>query len=222
MLSQHVSTNKSAPLQPLIYPVIQIALGAIKLNPSSQFFPLRFHLVESLLRLSRQTGVYIPLAPTLLEPLDSSLMKTHSSHSKKSDSILKPIEFEITLRVSTTYLSGPLAKAYRDQVAVKIVQLLTQFFDLYAGNPAFPELALPPVTVIKKWLKKNGGDCGPKVRHGLSGLIEILDEQANGLNNIVKEWNFLLKIFKMFKLSKNLTMDRYLNGSRNNNLYSKE
>src|SRR5271163_1884101 len=75
MLSQHVGSNKSSPLEPLVYPVIQVALGAIKLNPSSQYFPLRFHLVTALLRVSKHTGVYIPLAPSILEPLQSSLLK---------------------------------------------------------------------------------------------------------------------------------------------------
>lgn len=188
MLSQHVGSSKSSPLQPLVYPVIQVALGAIRLNPSSQYFPLRFHLVEGLLRLSRQTGVYIPLAPILLEPLDSSLMKT--SHSKKSETVLKPIEFEVTLRVSSTYLSGPSSKVYRDQVGQKIVSLLTQFFDLHGLNPAFPELAFPPVIMMKKWLKKHGKETGPKVRHGLSGLLEKLDEQAKWVEEKRKGMEF--------------------------------
>lgn len=176
MLSQHVGSNKSANLYPLVYPVIQIALGAIKLNPSSQYFPLRFHLVEALLRLSRQTGVYIPLTPILLEPLDSSLMRTLSA--KKSDTVLKPVELEVTLRVSASYLTGPSSRVYRDQVATKLVQLLAQFFNSHALSPAFPELLLPPVMVIKRWLKKYGGVCGAKVRMGLSGLVEKLDEHA--------------------------------------------
>lgn len=177
MLSQHVGVNKSSPLEPLIYPVIQVSLGAIKLNVSSQYFPLRFHIVESLLRLSRQTNVYIPLAPILLDPFDSAIMKS-SSHSKKSETVLKPVEFDVALRVSSSYLSGPTSRIYRDQVATKITQLLAQFFDLYSSNPAFPELALPPVTMLKRWLKKHGGECGPKVRHAISGLLEKLDEQS--------------------------------------------
>lgn len=178
MLSQHVGTNKSSPLQPLIYPVIQVILGTIKLNPSSQYFPLRFHLVEALLRLSRLTGVYIPLAPTLLEPLDSALMKASSSSKKSDKTVLKPVEFETTLRVSSTYLSGPSSKIYRDQIGSKIVQLLSQFFELYVLNPAFPELVLPAITIIKKWLKKYGGGCGPKVRHALGNFLEKVDEQT--------------------------------------------
>lgn len=173
MLSQHVGQNQSSPLHPLIYPVIQVALGTIKLNPSSQYFPLRFQVVESLLRLSRQTGVYIPLAPTLMEPLDSAIMKI--SKTKKTETTLKPIDLETTLRVSASYLTGPSSRVYRDQIALKMIDLLAQFFELHAKSPAFPELVLTPTIILKKWVKKYGGECGGKVRHALAELVEKLD-----------------------------------------------
>jgi nucleolar complex protein 2 len=121
--------------------------------------------------------MYIPLAPIILEPLDSSLMKTLLS-KKTTSTVLKPVEWESTIRVSGTYLSGPSSRVYRDQVAEKMVVLLAEFFDLHGLNPAFPELVLPPTIMIKKWLKKHGGDCGGKVRHVLLGLVEHLDLQA--------------------------------------------
>jgi nucleolar complex protein 2 len=173
MLSQHVGQNQSSPLHPLIYPVIQVAMGTIKLNPSSQYFPLRFQVVESLLRLSRQTGVYIPLAPTLMEPLDSAIMKI--SKTKKTETTLKPIDLETTLRVSASYLTGPSSRVYRDQIALKMIDLLAQFFSLHAKSPAFPELVLTPTIILKKWVKKHGGECGGKVRHALAELVEKLD-----------------------------------------------
>ena len=162
----------------MLYPVIQIALGVVKLNPSSQFFPLRFYVVEGLLRVSRATDTYIPLALTLLEPLDSALMKTPSAKKSAEKNVLKALELNVTLRVPTAYLSGPSSRVYRDQIAAHLISLLYQFFDLYALNPAFPELVLPPVWNVKKWLKKHGGETSAKVRHGLQSLVEKLDEQA--------------------------------------------
>lgn len=120
--------------------------------------------------------MYIPLAPTLLEPLDATVMK--SASNKKSHTVLKPVELDFTLKVSASYLSGPSARVYRDQVASKLVYLLAQFFDLHAQSPAFPELTVPPVVWIKRWVKKNGEGCGPKVRHALAGLVGKLEEHA--------------------------------------------
>jgi nucleolar complex protein 2 len=176
-LSHHVQ-NKQSPLHPLLYPVIQIALGVVKLNPSAQFFPLRCYVVEGLLRVSKATDTYVPLAPTLLEPLDSALMKTRAAKKSVEKNVLKALELNVTLRVPTAYLSGPSSRVYRDQIAAHLTSLLYQFFDLYALNPAFPELVLPPVWNLKKWLKKHGGETSAKVRHGLQTLVEKLDEQA--------------------------------------------
>lgn len=61
-----VTCNKPQ-LQPLIYPLIQVAVGVIKLLPTAQYYPLRFHIVEILIELSRDTAIFIPILPFLLE-----------------------------------------------------------------------------------------------------------------------------------------------------------
>lgn len=58
-------------LQPLIYPFVQVCLGTMKLVPTAQYFPLRFHVVQILMDLSKDTGVFIPVLPFLLEVRNS-------------------------------------------------------------------------------------------------------------------------------------------------------
>jgi nucleolar complex protein 2 len=72
ILSTHCSERvraerKNDSLQPMIYPFVQVAIGASRLIPTAQYFPLRFHCVKSLIELTRHTGVFIPLAPILFE-----------------------------------------------------------------------------------------------------------------------------------------------------------
>ena len=62
-------------LQPLVYPLAQILLGAARLVPTPRYFPLRLRLVRALNRLAQSTGVYIPVAPVLLEMLHWSELK---------------------------------------------------------------------------------------------------------------------------------------------------
>lgn len=61
-----VTYNKKI-MQQLVYPFVQICIGTIKLVPTAQYFPLRFHVVQILMDLSRDTGVFIPVLPFLLE-----------------------------------------------------------------------------------------------------------------------------------------------------------
>lgn len=54
-------------LRPLVYPLVQTTLGALQLQPTARYYPLRLHCVETLLNLIASTGTYIPLPPYLLE-----------------------------------------------------------------------------------------------------------------------------------------------------------
>lgn len=54
-------------LKPLLYPLIQTAVGTLSLQPSPKYYPLRLHCVRTLLELSEATGTFVPLASYLLE-----------------------------------------------------------------------------------------------------------------------------------------------------------
>jgi nucleolar complex protein 2 len=43
--------------------------------PTARYFPLRFHAIRSLNQLSRATRTFIPVAPMLLEVVDSQYVK---------------------------------------------------------------------------------------------------------------------------------------------------
>lgn len=61
------AVGNKQPLQALIYPFVQVCLGTLKLIPSAQYFPLRFHVTQILIELSRDTGVFVPVLPFLVE-----------------------------------------------------------------------------------------------------------------------------------------------------------
>lgn len=54
-------------LRPLIYPFVQIIIGALRLKPSAKYFPFRIHLLKLLNEISAQTETYIPLASYVFE-----------------------------------------------------------------------------------------------------------------------------------------------------------
>ncbi|KAF4984747.1 hypothetical protein FZEAL_108 [Fusarium zealandicum] len=180
VLAEHCSpikeaeAGKESQLKLLIYPLVQVTLGAMRLIPTSVYFPLRFHLIRSLLRVSRATGTFIPLASPLLEVLTSAEMKK----APKAASI-KPFDFATAYKAPKSYLR---TRVYQDGVGEQVVELLSEYFLLWATSVAFPELALPVIIQLKRWLKqarnKTQGNKNAKLVGQLVLLVQKLE--ANG------------------------------------------
>jgi nucleolar complex protein 2 len=170
-------TEPTSPLRPLIYPLVQVTLGALRLIPTATYFPLRFQLVRSLLRVSLATGTYIPLAAPLYEVFNSAEMRR-----APKPGTLKPLDFSVAIRAPKSYLR---TRVYQDGVAEQAQELLSEFFVLWAKNIAFPELALPVVVMLKRWLKEvnqrgaaKGGNKNQKVNTMMQLLVQKLEANS--------------------------------------------
>ncbi|KAF2627542.1 ribosome assembly protein-like protein Noc2 [Macroventuria anomochaeta] len=168
---REAESGKPSPLRPLIYPVVQVTLGAMRLIPTAQYFPLRFQLIRSLLRISSATSTYIPLAPALVEVLQSAEMK-----KPPKPSTLKTLEFSTQIRATKAYLR---TRIYQDGVGEQVAELLSEFFLLWTKNIAFPELALPVIVMLKRWVKamtkKSSGNRNAKINSLFALLIQKLE-----------------------------------------------
>jgi nucleolar complex protein 2 len=173
VLSSHCNSlletqnGKPSQLRPLIYPVVQVTLGAIRLIPTSTYFPLRFQLMRSLLRISQATETYIPLSAALLEVLNSAEMKKPAKAAT-----LRPLDFASNIRAPTSYLK---TKIYQDGVGEQVVELLSEFFVLWTKSIAYPELQLPVTVMLKRWIKaasKPTGNRNPKLNQTLALLVQ--------------------------------------------------
>ncbi|KAF2219451.1 Noc2p family-domain-containing protein [Elsinoe ampelina] len=172
--------GQTSPLRPLIYPVVQVTLGALRLIPTAAYFPLRFHLTRSLLRISSATGTYIPMAATMHEVLQSGEMRKPPKGSS-----LKALDFAVTIRAAKSYLG---TRVYQDGIGEQVQELLGEFFVLWAKNVAFPELSLPVIILLKRWLK----EIGPHSKHPnqnskVSGMIGLLVQKLDANCKWVEE-----------------------------------
>ncbi|KAJ4016401.1 Nucleolar Complex 2 protein [Fusarium irregulare] len=177
VLAEHCSplkeaeAGKESQLKLLIYPLVQVTLGAMRLIPTAVYFPFRFHLIRSLLRVSRATGTYIPLASPLIEVLSSAEMKK----APKAAS-LKPFDFATSYKAPKSYLR---TRVFQDGVGEQLVELLSEYFMLWATSIAFPELALPVIIQLKRWLKqarnKNAGNKNAKLASQLILLVQKIE-----------------------------------------------
>ncbi|KAF1829350.1 nucleolar complex protein 2 [Decorospora gaudefroyi] len=171
---REAESGKQSPLRPLIYPIVQVTLGAMRLIPTAQYFPLRFQLVRSLLRIAQATSTYIPLAPALVEVLNSAEMK-----KPPKPSTLKALDFSTSIRATKAYLR---TRIYQDGVGEQVAELLAEFFVLWTKNIAFPELALPVIVMLKRWVKamtkKSSGNRNTKVSSLIGLLVQKLEANA--------------------------------------------
>lgn len=80
---------------------VLLTLLGIRLIPTAQYFPLRFHVLRSMTTLGQATKVFIPLTPYLLEVLNSPEMAKQAKPST-----LKPLDWDVHLRAPKQYLGG--------------------------------------------------------------------------------------------------------------------
>ncbi|XP_068699854.1 nucleolar complex protein 2 homolog [Montipora foliosa] len=159
-------------LDPLIYPLVQTVIGAIKMVPAARYYPLRFHCIRSLNLLSEATDTYIPVAPFLLEILESE-----EFNKKMKMSTAKPTEFSCILKVTKQQLG---TKPYQDAVVDHIFELLLEFFCVHAHSIAFPEVALPAVVRLRKFIKTT---AVPKYRKQMKQLVDKIEETSTEVTN---------------------------------------
>lgn len=170
------TTTTTSQMSQLIYPLVQTSLGALRLMPTATYFPLRFQLIRSLLRVSKATGTYIPLAPSLYEVLASAEMRRVAKSST-----LKPLDFEVSIRAGKGYLR---TRVYQDGVGEQVVELLSEFFAVWARSIAFPELSLAVIVGLKRWLRdvqsreQGKGNRNGKVNGTVGLVVGKLEQQA--------------------------------------------
>lgn len=177
--------GRESPLRPLIFPLVQVTMGTLRLIPTAAYFPLRFHCMRSLMRLSAATNTFIPLVAPLYEVLSSAEMRKAPKPATS-----KPLDFDVTIRASKGYLR---TRVYQDGVGEQVLELLSEFFVLWAKHISFPELALPAIVMLKRWTKEaspynakkgqaNGKSRGPqpgnrnnRLNSGVTLLVQKLE-----------------------------------------------
>jgi len=171
LLSQTVdrfSKDKNDALRPLLYPLIQTTIGALKLVPTAKYFPLRFHLVRALVQIGESTGVYIHVSGFILDTLESAEMKRNAKPSSG-----KPIFFDNLLKCPKSHID---TKHFQDAVLNQVIELALGFYSSIAYSIGFPECVFPDLVRLRKFMKQSKAKS---VKGKLRPLIEKLDENSH-------------------------------------------
>nr|CAG4650005.1 EOG090X02MG [Sida crystallina] len=133
-------------LKPLLYPLVQIAIGTINLVATGRFYPLRFHIVSMLNQLSSSTGVFIPVLPFMLD-----ILQNHKFDKKVSKVSMKPLDLSCVLRVSQSQMAE---SGYRDAIIELLYDRILETMQCHSHSAAFPEMSLPVILQLKSFIKK--------------------------------------------------------------------
>lgn len=139
-------SKKQSSLSTLLYPLVQIIIGTIKVIPTQQYYPLRFHCVQMLINISKGTNTFIPILPFLLE-----VLSTYDFNKKHKNVSMKPISFTCILRMSKSQL---VENGFKDSIIDTIYKLILENAAKDSHLISFPELYIVCVIELKAFLKK--------------------------------------------------------------------
>ncbi|XP_037960444.1 nucleolar complex protein 2 homolog [Teleopsis dalmanni] len=176
------TTSNKPQLQPLLYPFVTITIGALRLIPTAQYFPLRFHCLQALITLSKETHIYMPILPLILEVLRSKTF--NSKHTVVS---MKPLQFTCILRLNKSQLAE---NGFRDEVVEQICALLLEYCAYESASLAFSDLVVPSVVHLKAYIK----DCrNANYSRKLKQLLDKIQENQRFIDQERRKINFSLK-----------------------------
>eukprot|EP01114_Cavostelium_apophysatum_P014289 TRINITY_DN3664_c0_g1_i2.p1 TRINITY_DN3664_c0_g1~~TRINITY_DN3664_c0_g1_i2.p1 ORF type:complete len:735 (+),score=233.27 TRINITY_DN3664_c0_g1_i2:175-2379(+) len=164
-----LTAHPNGQLQPLVYPVVQVIFGVMKLLPTSRYFPLRFMCARMLNGLAAASGTFINVVPQLLEVLNSHEMNEKPKGSNR------PLDFSVIIKVSNTQRR---TSSFQMATLSSMFELILENFTIYSRSIAFPELILPTIVMIKAYLKKKTLSTNPMFTKRAKQLMDHLNNNA--------------------------------------------
>lgn len=128
-------------------PLVQVALGLLKLPGTLKYCPLRLQVIRLLTDLEAKAKTYFPgVTPYILEILQSQELKMRS----KPDSRLKPVNFRIATKVAK---ENVMSLAFKEQAVQECCDALLRHVASFSMSISFPEVVLPLRLALKKHCK---------------------------------------------------------------------
>ncbi|CAF1666100.1 unnamed protein product [Rotaria magnacalcarata] len=163
-------STKEKLIQQLIHPLTELIIGTIRLVPTTRYYPLRFHCVRLLIKLTELTSVFVPVLPFLLEMFDmTDFNKRHKTATLKA----QYINFDTSLKLTKLQMDD---RAYKDGLMDQFYELVMLYLVHYAHHVTFPELVYPLILKCKKFIKVCKVQNFVKV---IRGLLEKVQENIN-------------------------------------------
>ena len=164
-------------LRALVYPLVQIIVGTVNLVSAAKYFPMRFHCVDLLNKLSAATGgTLIPVPALLLDVLRCP------EFGKIAASTRRPPRLEFSVKVSSKDLQ---TKGYQDLCVSRALELLEHHFQIHKWSIAFPELAHSTAAALRKFSRDSQVSRWRQLCKAVVARIERQVQAVEGKRNAV-------------------------------------
>jgi len=171
VLSTYVKCTNST-LFPLVYPLVEILLGIIKLYSNMNFIPLRLKCIKFCIELIKRCQVHVPIVPKVIHIIQMLRVK---KKYKKGDCTFD-------LRFSLTINEKEFHVKLHEFLVQKVCSVLMSYFNCYSMCVAFPELSLPIILLLKHEIKHNDY-LSTKIRKPVMFLCKKVKEHACWIQN---------------------------------------
>ncbi|KAF2357815.1 Nucleolar complex protein 2 [Trinorchestia longiramus] len=211
-------THPSTVLEPLVYPVVQLAFGTMKLQESPRFYPLTLRICAMLTDLAAATSVFIPVLPHLVNVVtqmkgnkwNKELPNRNTNKKEGSQApeaslpnwqcVLKLSEGELGKRV--------IARSLIEECLLQI----TRYLAAEAHNIAFPELVVPAVIMLKKYSQRKDSMCVGQIRQLLARVkdhSDLIEARRQNVDFQLKEAKKVREFEISLKQEPDLPMVKY-------------
>ncbi|KAF7994381.1 hypothetical protein HCN44_003853 [Aphidius gifuensis] len=140
------NTKKQSVIRSLLYPLVQIVTSLIKLTPTSEYYPLRFHCCQLLINISQKTGTFIPVLPYLLE-----ILKFYDFNKVKNVIVAEKMSFTCMLKVTKTQMQE---NAFKNSIIDNVYQLILEVATKDSNAIYFPDMYINCIMELKSFLAK--------------------------------------------------------------------
>ena len=155
-------------LKPLRHPLFEVCKHTVNLVANSKYYPLRFHVLRSLIKMSEETKAYMPLPCFILHPLNLNSFKYEDSSSDKSN---EQINIKCSLKLTQAQTGD---KSCKLEILKEALELLLLWLNANHYSIAFPEMANPVVVRLESFAQ----ECHvPQHCKVVSKLVEKVKEQ---------------------------------------------
>ena len=169
---QQNDDNGKVDMKSLIYPLIEIIMGTLRLIPSPvRHLPYRCHCVRLLHQLAASTELFIPTASIILECFDWKEFTLAPRKTKESNRAnTRGVQISMMIKFGK---DDPLRT--HDQLEASMNELfflLNREIDLYRYSPGFPEYA---IRIIVRLRQLNKEIRNPRWKTYIKACIELCD-----------------------------------------------